>query len=283
MSDSLSREQLLDYIKKQKLKIKKLELKTSELATEVETLKFTSPTEHVAIEGNNNDELEDCFEKISALEEDLAAKNKELKDLQNSTKNRIKLLENENMSKSQEVNELQSKISEDVDVLMEHLNTISMLKDAFNNKHSAWEQQTQLVSDLQGQLTASSEELAATTAPPLPSVAQETTAPCTRCITLEQAVSDFEKIVEEKTAEIETQSQHIAATNAQVQDLLEEITSLKKDLEAATQSRTDALNSAEARARALDAELVAAAAGEEQARARATGASAAALARRLAL
>jgi chromosome segregation ATPase len=238
MSDSLSREQLLDYIKKQKLKIKKLEAKSTELSSELESFKTAKQVESTPSEANNTDELEDCFEKISSLEEELEAKSKELKTLQNSTKNRIKLLENEVNSKNEEVALLQTKVSDDGDALVEHLRIVQLLKDAFNEKDSALAAEAEKSTALQSQLLTVQESLAAakTSAIDLPSPLEDT--PCSQCVEyeesvkkLEQTVSKCKNMVKVKMKEIDSQKQQISASDARVEGLLSEISDLASKAE----------------------------------------------------
>ena len=119
MSESLSREQLLDYIKKQKLKIKKLEGKNAELIAQADVVSLATTSTVAVTSDANSDELDECLEKIGILEDSLEAKNKELRDFQNSTKNKIKVLENDVSSKNSEILLLQEKLSEDADALAE--------------------------------------------------------------------------------------------------------------------------------------------------------------------
>ena len=205
----MSREQLLDYIKKQKLKIKKLEAKSTDLSSQLETIhsavtKQTESNETVSVVNNNDDELEECFEKISTLEDALETKSKELKDLQNSTKNRIRVLENDVQTKNEQINVLQGKVTEDGDALMECLRTIEMLKEGFNDKTTALEEQAKLNHDLQSQLATFQEGLAAATTVAVNATLTETP-PCSQCSEhkdliqkLEQTVSKYKNIIKAK-------------------------------------------------------------------------------------
>ena len=246
MSESLSREQLLDYIKKQKLKIKKLEAKSTELTSQLECAKETKQTEESSSQySKHSDELEECYDKICGLEEELEAKNREHKDLQNCTKNRIKLLENEVNSKSEEVVNLQGKVAEDGEALVEYLRTIQTLKEAFNEKDCALEEQLKLNADLQSQLIKLQEET--TEAEAKAKVAASVT-PCNQCVSHEATIQELEQTVNEcqvevstKSADIDSQQQHLAASDARVGALMTEISDLKKKAEVTHQTASQDL------------------------------------------
>lgn len=229
MSDSLSREQLLDYIKKQKLKIKKLETKNAELLTEVDTVKSSNPSNPNSSENNGltSDELDECHHKISELEEDLEAKNKKLREVQSTSKNRINVLENE-------LSTLKAKAAEDMDALVEHLTTINTLKEAFNEKHSQWEQQCQLASDLQLQVGRAEEALLA-----IDAKTPTSDHSCSQCAShvetiskSEQTTIKYKNMVKTKMKEIDNQKQQNAALDNRIDEMLAEINTLQTDAKA---------------------------------------------------
>ena len=84
MSESLSREQLLDYIKKQKLKIKKLESKTSELSGELEALRNKKVNGSTSQDKSRSED-----ERVSTLEAEVNAKKMDMMEMQASHEKKI--------------------------------------------------------------------------------------------------------------------------------------------------------------------------------------------------
>ena len=240
MSEGLSREQLLDYIKKQKLKIKKLETKNAELVVELDKVQSKEADDE------NTEQLQ---KKLQTIEKELEDKGEELNDSECRSRNRIESLESE-------IGVISAKAIEYEEAFTEQLHVIQTLKEGFNEKNSAFEEQVKINADLQSQLLSAQEAMAVVSNnPPLDSS-------CSQCTSLKERVGDMEidlaecnETIKAKMKEVESQKEQIASSNKRVGELLTEMSELEAQYSASRNELQSQLHISTAKCETLSEEL----------------------------